>query len=89
MQFRFDSTVPKNMNKPKSDSTTNKRGLFYSKRTLPSLPDFCNSFSKWKNQLNFVDTSFRNVCKLRKTLFYGKIISRQILETRKNLILSR
>ena len=59
LQFRFDSTVPKDMNKPESDVTTNKRGLFYSKPTLPSLPNFCNNFSEWKNQLNSVNTSFR------------------------------
>ena len=58
-QFRFGSIVPKNTNKPERDVTANKRGLFYSKPTLPSLPDFCNSFSKGKNQLNYVTARFR------------------------------
>ena len=58
LKFGFGSVVPKNTNKPERDVTTNKRGLFYSKPTLLSLPDFCNSFSKGKNQLNSVNTSF-------------------------------
>ena len=41
----------------------NKSALSYSKPTLPSLPDFCNSFLKGKNQLNSVNTTFRNKIK--------------------------
>ena len=72
----FGSIVPKNTNKPERDVTANKRGLFYSKPTLPSLADFGNSFSKGKYQLNYVNTRFRtkkkcfsNIRKLLKTLF--------------------
>ena len=32
--------------------------------TRPSLPDFCNGFSKWKIQLNSVNTSFRTKKKI-------------------------
>ena len=35
------------------DVTANKRNLFYSKPTLSSLPDFCNSFSNDKIKKNF------------------------------------
>ena len=53
------------MNEHESDVTTNKRGLFYSKPTLPSLPDFC-SFSRWKNKSNSVNTNFRT----KKQIFF-------------------
>ena len=96
LQFRFGSIVPKNTNKPERYVTANKMGLFYSKPTLPSLPDFCSSFSKGKNQLNYVNALFRtkkkcfsNIRKLLKTLFLWKINSRQIHKTCENLILSR
>ena len=59
LQFRFGSIVPKNTNKLERDVTENKKGLFYSEPTLPSLLDFCNSFSNGNNQLNSANASFR------------------------------
>ena len=75
----------------KSIDTIEEIRLFNLIPTRPSLPDFCNGFSKWKIQLNSVNTSFRtkkkncfsNVCKLRKTLFYGKLIRGTFLKLAK------
>ena len=90
LQFRFGSIVPKNTNKPERDVTANKMGLFYSKPTLPSLPGFCSSFSKGKNQLNYVNAPFRtknNVfqtfANYLKLFFYGKLIRGKFLKLAK------